>query len=574
MNKLLIASLALAAGAPLSAQGFPCWEANLGTNLALGDDQVSPAQPLGFNFPFAGGTVTDVEVSSNGFVYLGTGNTSSGCCNGNISTLLTGAARIAPCWQDLNPAAGGAVYFNALPNRAVITWDQVPEYGSSTNFCTVQLQMDSSGSFQISIQDLTTPTTHDLLVGVSEGVAAVDPGESDYSAGVVASLGNPTVYEFFGRTEGRDIAGRTLWFLPDGSGGYIVSEIPNCRFASFSTYGVGCPGNGPVHYEFFDFFGNAETTDLDGLSVRYQALGGGRYLITPTASSWETNFGTSLGLTDDSLSGPQALGFTADICGVMGVADVDVSSNGFVYVGTPSSASSGCCSGNLQTHLDGDPRIAGLWQDLNPSAGGTVYFNALPGKAVITYDQVPEFSQTNANTFQIQIYADGSFTIEWQTVSNLSHDCLVGMSGGGGKSDPGEDDISAMNVIVTEGASAGPVTLSSTGRPAIGTPITVDVGNLPQNSVAGFMIVGFTQVFPGMSLANLGMPGCLQFISLDDTLSMPVTPGSNMTSFTFNVPNNASLVGFDAFVQAAIFVPGINQLGLVASNGGVLAIGQ
>ena len=47
---------------------------------------------------------------------------------------------------------------------------------------------------------------------------------------------------------------------------------------------------------------------------------------------------------------------------------------------------------------------AALFDDLNPSAGGIVSWRELPDRAVATWESVAEYSTTNANTFQIEMF--------------------------------------------------------------------------------------------------------------------------------------------------------------------------
>ena len=77
------------------ALGAPCFVTQLGTPLNLGDDQVAPNNALGFTFPGPAGPITSIDISSNGFVWLGS-NTDDGCCDGDVPTFLAGMARIAP----------------------------------------------------------------------------------------------------------------------------------------------------------------------------------------------------------------------------------------------------------------------------------------------------------------------------------------------------------------------------------------------------------------------------------------------------------------------------------------------
>src|SRR5262245_58772527 len=81
------------------ALGAPCFVTQFGTPLSLGDDQVAPNNALGFTFPGPAGPVASIDISSNGFVWLGS-NSNHGCCHGAVPTLLTSMARIAPMWMD------------------------------------------------------------------------------------------------------------------------------------------------------------------------------------------------------------------------------------------------------------------------------------------------------------------------------------------------------------------------------------------------------------------------------------------------------------------------------------------
>jgi hypothetical protein len=53
--------------------------------------------------------------------------------------------------------------------------------------------------------------------------------------------------------------------------------------------------------------------------------------------------------------------------------------------------------------LAGPPRIAGLWDDLNASAGGVVTFDQTSSTFTVSYTDVPEWFNTGANTFEIKL---------------------------------------------------------------------------------------------------------------------------------------------------------------------------
>lgn len=81
-----------------------------GTFVPLGDDEVSAAIPIGFPFRFYGARVTDVFISSNGFITFSAGQ-SDGCCSGEaIPSPGSPHNIIAGFWEDLNIPQGNTRY--------------------------------------------------------------------------------------------------------------------------------------------------------------------------------------------------------------------------------------------------------------------------------------------------------------------------------------------------------------------------------------------------------------------------------------------------------------------------------
>ena len=124
-------------GSLLLAQNCP--DRALGTPLGSGDDVLFGIQPIGFAFPFAGATYTDIHVCTNGYVHLSNaGVPAPGAADYSSTTaeFVGGAPRIAPMWTDLfMPAAtGGICYINSTPSKCTVTWDQATNYGSSAEF--------------------------------------------------------------------------------------------------------------------------------------------------------------------------------------------------------------------------------------------------------------------------------------------------------------------------------------------------------------------------------------------------------------------------------------------------------
>ena len=78
---------------------------------------------------------------------------------------------------------------------------------------------------------------------------------------------------------------------------------------------------------------------------------------------------------------------------------------------------------SFQDHFD-QPRVSALFDDLNPSSGGTVSWKEMAGKVVVTFEDVPEYSSSNQNTFQIELFHDGTIAISYLAIA--SNDSIVG----------------------------------------------------------------------------------------------------------------------------------------------------
>ena len=150
-----------------------------GTVFTLGDDDVSPAFPIGFSFDFFSNAYTDAYVSSNGFVTFAAGS-SSGCCTGQ--TLPDPAApnhHIAGGWEDVDPGEpGAALYYETLgtaPNRRFIVQFSNVQHFPSGNAVTMEYKL-FEGSNNIEVHYLDAPSdggTHSAGIENVDGTAAV-----------------------------------------------------------------------------------------------------------------------------------------------------------------------------------------------------------------------------------------------------------------------------------------------------------------------------------------------------------------------------------------------------------------
>jgi len=119
-----------------------------------------------------------------------------------------------------------------------------------------------------------------------------------------------------------------------------------------------------------------------------------------------------------------ALPFSFKLCGQQFDA-VFVNANGNLTFG----ASSAEFSETALSFLAGPPRIAGLWDDLDSTAGGFVTFKQSAESFTVSYVGVPEFLVGGSNTFDITLKKDNSATLSYGALS--AKDGLAGLSCGG-----------------------------------------------------------------------------------------------------------------------------------------------
>ncbi len=169
------------------------------TTLTLGDDELSSAQPIGFNVDFGGGGWTDFYVRSNGFInFDGTDHSTffSPRPLGPADDLNT---FIAAWWADLDPSASGTISYETQgtdPFRVlVVDWSDVSYYDAgtpTTERVNVQLQVfESTGLIEIHVTS-ADPVPGTALAGVTMGLEAQPPQaraiyEDDLAVGLTST---------------------------------------------------------------------------------------------------------------------------------------------------------------------------------------------------------------------------------------------------------------------------------------------------------------------------------------------------------------------------------------------------
>ncbi|MFJ3520120.1 MULTISPECIES: hypothetical protein [unclassified Streptomyces] len=131
-----------------------------------------------------------------------------------------------------------------------------------------------------------------------------------------------------------------------------------------------------------------------------------------------------LPLSDDSTV-QVSLPFTFRICG-QAYTSVWVNSNGNLTFG---SGDTNFVESTPQ-FLNGQPRIAGLWDDLNPEAGGTVSYTSTQNEFTVAFENVPEFFNSGSNTFSMTLRRSSN-QIDLKYGGLTAQDGIAGVSCGG-----------------------------------------------------------------------------------------------------------------------------------------------
>ncbi len=180
---------------------------------------------------------------------------------------------------------------------------------------------------------------------------------------------------------------------------------------------------------YTELFANS-SFDLDGVSMTFTPDGSKNFYSTAavpiTSLPVNTAGHTQIFLVDDDyLSQSIVNGATVKLYG-SAYSDLFIGSNGYITFDENDSG----FTPSIADHF-GRKRISGYFCDLDPSAGGHVYWVQLADRVVVTYDHVPRWSSGELNTFQCELYFDGKITLSWLGINYLHG--LVGLSNGSGE---------------------------------------------------------------------------------------------------------------------------------------------
>lgn len=564
-----------------------CAEAQFGTSLGAGDDVVFPIQPIGFPFPFNGTTYTDVHISTNGLVYLSNAGVpapgGTGCCSGTTAALVAGGPKIGAAWNDHVADGPGFVYYNnTIPGKAVITWDQVRRYGTTTPRYTFQLVLGIAGDITVAFDSTFAVPSGTCLVGMSEGVPAIAGPAADLSAGGASATN--TTYELFDNLAlPFDLAGQSVLFFPTSPGpGWSWISIP-CPRGSHVSYGDGCYPGYTGYGSFYEFF-PTNAIDLANTSMSMLPIGNG-YVVMPGVTAYVPPVSPQvIALFDDDesqVSLSSAFVYPGGITNTLTVC-----SNGFVSVAT----------GNTIDYwpdplvfLDEPVTAFWSWHDFNPSAAGSgqVKFEEIGGVAYITWDGVYSYGTSNPETMQFQFDLNtGAVHVVWGQIGGAGNQFLVGYSAGGVSVDPGSIDLTAAlpGTFTVYGADLSTQLVLKAAPSAVpGGAVNFTVSGIPDyNPPSGLYLAAHILSYspipaPGIDLGFLGAAGCPLLVATLDIIT-PMVGFSETLSLSFPVPPLAPLGASAASQALGLFTPftmpgGNNAAGITSSNGIISTVG-
>ena len=367
-----------------------------------------------------GGTVglyITTTLTQTGVVYTNhSGSVGDVVASDGVLDVKAGYGGTYPFGSQFSPRSWNGVLHYQVGGGLSVPWVQVNQPESSMTLdgiqadaCTVPSAQRCAGDPSTLVLESTLgPTVFDLLIQVGEPLlpGGVTPG------GQVLNL---------------DVFAGPAAFLSLGGGTSSVFQLSTFPWAAgTSPLAIPLVWPGPVIGHAQAYWFNPAHPDFANLSapMRFE-------IGIPGGAS-----GT-LPLSDD---GSMELDFV-DLCLPMMpfygtfYPSAFVNANGTVSFIQPSND----FTASAPEFVTGMPRIAGLWNDLDPSQGGTVSYSTTASSLTVAFSGVPQVMTTNSNSFNIELNANGTAAITGYAPSTMFQlsNALVGFSSGLGGTDPG-----------------------------------------------------------------------------------------------------------------------------------------
>lgn len=346
-------------------------------------------------------------IDEHGFdtdIYNFTGDVSLDAGNVMALALVTEGMKLQPCspgfvdGRDAIIAADQAIYGGA---NYCILWETFAKrgLGFSANQGSTSSVTDGTEAFDLPTTLLDTAEE----VCVSQGIQTFGGGTpvgGVYSGSGVTDDGNGTTYTFDPSVVGAGV--HTISYEVT-SQCTPVDVVTDTLEVTSDIPEIICQD---VIVELDD---NGEATIVNADVV--SNLLPGELVVDQTGTfSPITISGTSVNLGDDQVSSALNIGFSFNFYDI-DYTNFHISSNGFITF--TNDGDSGCCTGDLLP-FSGLPNnlIAIAWEDLNPSAGGTISYETIGSapnrKLIIEFDEIPFFNSSSTVTSQIHLFEDSN----------------------------------------------------------------------------------------------------------------------------------------------------------------------
>ena len=276
------------------------------------------------------------------------------------------------------PVVSGVIVTPVLPDQAVITFQTdetatiVVRYGSSCGNLDQSKAGTSAGtSHEVTLTNLTPGFPY--YFGI-ETLDAIGNTRWDDNGGTCRSFIVPERPDYFTETfsNGHSIGYQSLTFVPNGS----VSFYSCCRETA-TAFPVDPAGGTPLTLEDDGF---AEVLLADNATIRFYGVAYDRFFVN-------SNGNLTFVAGDKTFNGTLANHFSA-------------------------------------------PRISAFFDDLNPKSRGTVSWQQLSDRAVVTVVDVPEYDVPSSNNYQVEMFFSGRIRLTHLEVGAKGG--VVGLSRGTG----------------------------------------------------------------------------------------------------------------------------------------------
>ncbi|MBW2246857.1 MAG: choice-of-anchor D domain-containing protein, partial [Deltaproteobacteria bacterium] len=379
----------------------------------------------------------------------------------------------------------------------------IDENSGSANITIVRTQ-SSSGTITVDYATHDDTATAGSDYNLTTGTLTFGDGETEKSFAV-----NIIDDDFV------EVDETVILSLSNPGGGALLGSV--------ATSGLTIISEDSVDYFTEQFNGE---NDLNFQSLTFMPNGSGSFYsvcrqetdVFPTSPDG----GIILALSDDSfqqitLTGGEHLSFYG-----VNYSEFFVGSNGYITFDSGDSD----YSETLSEHFS-QPRISGLYNDLNPGDGGTVSWKQLVDRVVVTYLNIPEYGASNQNSFQVELFFDGTIRTTYLQIDTAYG--ITGLSAGNGHpEDFQESDLSGYDLCFL-----------------ISLPESVTEGD---GVLFGQGIVSLPDSTAGDLLVNLSVDDPSE-ITLPATVTIPA--GQNSAVFDITVEDDIILDGSQAVTITA-----------------------